>query len=195
MKRTHILSQVDESIQGKKVVLSGWVKTRRDHGGVIFLDLVDRYGLVQVSSDPSKNKDAFSVADKVRKEYVVQVEGTVSLRPEEMVNEKLNSGKIEVIPDSITILNKSKALPFEIREDTSNVNEEIRLKYRYLDLRTERLQRNVIFRHKFVSFLRNYLTQDDFIEVETPLLTKSTPEGARDFLVPARLSNGDFFAF
>ena len=190
--RTHTCGQLTIKDKGKKVKLAGWVNSRRDHGGLIFLDLRDRYGITQVIFDP-KNKKAFTIADSVRDEYVIMVEGKVKARPKETINPKLRTGEIEVAASEIKVLNKSKTPPFEITKRIK-VKEEIRLKYRYLDLRRTRLQRNIILRHKISKYVLDFLDKRGFIYIETPILGKSTPEGARDYLVPSRLHLGKFYA-
>lgn len=177
----------------KEVTLAGWVNRRRDHGGVIFIDLRDRSGIVQCVFNPALSAESYKVADELRSEYVVQVKGKVSLRPEGTQNPGLPTGDIEVIPEEAKILNTSKTPPFYINED-SEVDESLRLKYRYLDLRREKMRNNIILRHRIVKFIRDYLDKRVFIEIETPILIKSTPEGARDYLVPSRLHPGQFYA-
>ncbi len=191
-KRTHYCGQVRKTDQGSAVVLCGWVHSIRDHGGVLFIDLRDRDGLVQVVARPD-NKEVFKTANSVGAEYVLRVNGAVSPRPAGTENPHLATGEIEVIADSIEVLNTSQALPFQISE-FSNVSEEIRLQYRYLDLRRPELQRNLITRHKMSEAVRSSMNAEGFLEIETPFLTKSTPEGARDFLVPSRLNPGTFYA-
>jgi len=184
-------SQVANEI-GKSIKIAGWVHARRDHGKLIFLDLRDRDGLVQVVIIPSE-KEAYEIGNKVRPEYVLEVEGEVNKRPDNMVNANIPSGSVEVLAKKIMILNESKTPPFEIDKDTINVNEELRLKYRYLDLRSERLHKNIILRDKVISFFRKYMHEDGFIEIETPILMKGTPEGAREYIVPSRLHAGKFY--
>ena len=192
MERTKYCGQVRADDIGKKVTLFGWVHSRRDHGGVIFIDLRDREGLVQVVFQPDK-KDLFETAEKIRSEFVLKVIGTVRNRPEGTMNPNLPTGSVEVVTEELEIINAAPALPFEI-SDYSETSEEMRLKYRYLDLRRPAVQKNFIIRHKMLQEVRSYLTQQGFIEIETPFLTKSTPEGARDFLVPSRLNHGNFYA-
>lgn len=197
MLRTHTCGELTKEDIGAYVQLAGWVQSRRDHGGLIFIDLRDRYGTTQVVFNPEKQKASFEIADSTRSEYVVQIEGTVLGRPEEMVNPNLVTGAIEVEGQAIAILNESLTPPFVIESEQEAelaVNEERRYTYRYLDLRRPRVRRNVVVRHEAVRFLRNFLSDRGFIEVETPLLTKSTPEGARDYLVPARAHAGMFYA-
>lgn len=177
----------------RTVVLKGWVDRRRDLGGLIFIDLRDRSGIVQVVFNPDHNQEAHAIAETVRSEYVVEVHGTVVKRDEETVNPLIDTGTIEVIADEIKIINKAKTPPFLI-EDKTDVSEDIRLKYRYLDLRRKPLQETMIMRHQITQSIREFLNQDGFLEMETPILTKSTPEGARDYLVPSRVHPGEFFA-
>lgn len=177
---------------GKTVRICGWVQTVRAHGKVIFFDLRDRSGIVQVVFIP-KNKD-FETAKAVRSEWVVEITGIVNERPAAMVNEQIPTGKIEIFAEGLEVFSKAETLPITIDTDGYDISEDKRLKYRYLDLRRERLHRNLIVRHKVIAFMRQFLTGQGFIEVETPILTKSTPEGARDFLVPARIQQGMFYA-
>jgi aspartyl-tRNA synthetase len=182
---------------GKTVNLFGWVDRRRDHGGVIFLDLRDRSGIVQIVSDPERTPDSYPTAEKMRNEYVVQVTGRVSRRPEESLNPKLPTGEVEIYADEIKLLNGlGKQLPFQVSTaENEPVREELRLKYRYLDLRRDRMSRNLQLRHQTIKAIRRFLEDDEkFIEVETPILTRSTPEGARDYLVPSRVNEGEWFA-
>ena len=193
MFRDHTCGQLTKKELKKKVTLSGWVNSRRDHGGVIFIDLRDRYGITQVKFDPVISQDAWNIADKVRSEFVIKISGEVLPRPDDMINPKLATGEVEVAGTEIEILNKSKTPPFEIDVE-KEVNEDLRLKYRFLDLRKKRLQDNLIFRAQVIKFLRDWMHEHDFIEIETPLLTASSPEGARDFLVPSRIHPGKFYA-
>ncbi|HCS78251.1 TPA: aspartate--tRNA ligase [Patescibacteria group bacterium] len=180
---------------GQIVTLQGWVATRRDHGKIIFLDVRDRSGLVQVVGISGILKaEVRKTLSKIGVEDVVSVTGKVSRRPEKLINPKIATGEVEVQLETITILNKAKELPFPIDTDGYNIDEEIRLKYRYLDLRRPRMTRNLKLRSQVTTFIRNFLTKQNFIEVETPILTKTTPEGARDFLVPSRLQKGNFYA-
>ena len=176
---------------GKKVKVSGWVHSRRDHGKIIFIDLRDRSGLLQVVFEPG-NKEAYELAEKLRPEYVVALEGTINQRPEKLVNKKIATGAVELAGEKLEILNEAKTPPFEI-EGQQEPGEEIRMKYRYLDLRRERLKKNIESRHKVVKVVRDYFDQEGFWEIETPILTKGTPEGAREFMVPARLWPGKFY--
>ncbi len=192
MKRSCYCGKVDESFIGKEIVVSGWVHSRRDHGGVIFIDLRDREGLVQIVFQPEK-KEIFSQAEHLRSEYVLSVKGLVRNRPEGTVNPNMFTGKVEIVVNELEIINTSPVLPLEV-DDYKETSEEIRLKYRYLDLRRPSFQKNFILRHKISQTIREYLNKEGFLEIETPFLTKSTPEGARDFLVPARLAHGCFYA-
>ena len=189
--RTHLCGQLDESSIDQEVQLAGWVLNRRDHGGVIFIDLRDRSGRVQVVADPDYPAP-FAVADASRNEYVLEVKGRVRMRPEGTVNEELATGTIEVLASDINLLSRSEALPFQL--DEKDVGEATRLKYRFLDLRRPEMQANIRSRHQIISCLRRFLEDREFVEVETPVLTRSTPEGARDYLVPSRTYPGEFFA-
>ncbi len=193
LTRSHYCGVVDESLVGQTVTLMGWVATRRDLGGVVFLDLRDREGLCQVVARPEVSKEAHAVADKVRSEYVLAVVGEVARRSPETVNSKLPTGGIEVLAREIHILAEAKTPPFPI-EDEIDTADDIRLKYRYLDLRRPRLQRNLKLRHRVTMEVRRYMDEQGFFEIETPMLTKSTPEGARDYLVPSRVHHGEFYA-
>ncbi|MFW6022865.1 MAG: aspartate--tRNA ligase [Halanaerobiaceae bacterium] len=192
LKRTHQCSSLSSSNVGETVVLMGWVQKRRDHGGVIFIDLRDRSGIVQVVFNPDK-ENAFEKADTLRLEYVVAIRGSVEKRPDGNVNPEIPTGEIEVICSNLDILDTAKTPPFQI-EDYIDVNEETRLKYRYLDLRRTKMKNNLGLRHRVMKATRDYLDNQGFWEVETPILTKSTPEGARDYLVPSRVNQGCFFA-
>lgn len=187
MERTHIADVVKN--EGKQVELYGWVHARRDHGKLVFIDLRDRSGLCQVVFGPE-----IANATELRLEYVVHVTGEVKARPEKMVNDKMTTGRYEVSATKLTIMSVAEALPLPVDSDGYEVDEETRMKYRYLDLRRERMRNNLILRNKVTRLIRDYLAENDFIEVETPLLTKSSPEGARDFLVPSRLQHGKFYA-
>jgi len=193
LKRTHNNGELRLSDKGGKVILNGWVHRRRDHGGLIFVDLRDRYGLTQIVFDPERDPAAHKIAETIRSEWVLAVQGTVNPRAEGMANPNLVTGEIEVDADEIEILNQAKTPPFPLDEYVE-VGEETRLKYRYMDLRREEIQQNLLFRSKVSSVVRNYLSGNDFVEVETPFLMKSTPEGARDFLVPSRRVFGEFYA-
>ncbi|WP_456409373.1 aspartate--tRNA ligase [Caldithrix abyssi] len=193
MKRTFTCGELDESLINKTVVLNGWVNKWRDHGGLIFIDLRDRYGLTQIVFNPQTNPQAYETAKHLRNEDVIAVEGIVVGRPPEAINPKMRTGKIEVHVQKLEILNKAKTTPFEIN-DQIEVSEDIRLKYRYLDLRRPRLQQNLIVRSEVYKIVRNFFYDEKFVEIETPFLMKSTPEGARDFLVPSRNFPGRFYA-
>lgn len=193
LKRTHSCNVLNKDLLGQEVVLMGWVQKRRDHGGLIFADLRDRSGLVQIVFSPDINTEAFHLAETIRSEFVIAIKGKVELRPEGTVNENLATGEIEVVVNQLVILNKAKTPPFYISNEVE-VDETIRLKYRYLDLRRPEMQQNIILRHKTIKAIRDYLDQHDFLEIETPILTKSTPEGARDYLVPSRVNPGSFYA-
>ncbi len=193
LKRTHYLNQLTIADKGREVVLMGWVLRRRDHGGVIFIDLRDRYGITQVVFNPEVNPEVHAKAHGLRSEWVIAVRGTVSPRPEGMTNEKLVTGEIEVMVDELKILNQSRTPPFPLDEDVE-VSENLRLKYRYLDLRKPEMAANLIMRHKACQAARSFLNDRSFLEIETPVLTRSTPEGARDYLVPSRVNPGRFYA-
>jgi len=188
--RTHYCGEVNERLVGSTVSIAGWVHRRRDHGGVIFVDLRDRSGLLQVVFDPSA-ADVFAEAERIRGEWVLKVTGTVRPRPEGTVNPNLASGQVEVLAGTVEVLNRSEPLPFQLDEE---VREETRLKYRYVDLRREVMQRRLRLRHAVTRAMREYLDGRGFVDVETPMLTKATPEGARDYLVPSRTQAGRFFA-
>ncbi|MEW6189126.1 MAG: aspartate--tRNA ligase [Actinomycetota bacterium] len=191
--RTHNCGKLSPKNVGEQVILAGWVQRRRDHGGLIFIDLRDRSGIVQVVSNPVHGTEAFNAARKIRGEYVIWVEGKVAKRPQGTVNPALPTGEVEVIARDIEILNPSKTPPFEI-ESGVDVDESLRLKFRYLDIRRPEMLRNLKLRHEVVTKVREFLNKRDFLEIETPILTKSTPEGARDYLVPSRLQPGRFYA-
>ncbi|NYE58035.1 aspartate--tRNA ligase [Carboxydothermus ferrireducens] len=193
LKRSHYCGELRKQHAGQKVILNGWVQRRRDHGGLIFVDLRDRSGIVQVVFSPDVDLEAFRVAEAVRNEYVLAIEGTVRLRPEGTENPNLLTGEVEVYASKVEVLNKAKTPPFYI-EDGIDVDEQVRLRYRYLDLRRPEMQRALELRHKAAKAVRDFLDRHGFWEIETPMLTKSTPEGARDFLVPSRLNPGKFYA-
>lgn len=190
LKRTHYCGHLNSTHVGQKVVLMGWVNTRRDHGSLIFIDMRDREGILQVVLDP--NKAETTSAKEFRGEFVVAIEGVVRQRPDGMKNSKIKTGEIEIEAVRCEVLNQATTPPFQV--DDENVNEVLRLKYRYLDLRSPRLQNHLMIRHKVAQLVRQFLTKESFIEVETPILFKSTPEGARDYLVPSRVNPGNFYA-
>jgi len=191
--KTHSCGELKKKDVGAEVTLAGWVDRRRDHGGLIFIDLRDREGVVQVVFNPAVSESCHKIASEVRSEYVIRVSGKLALRPKGTENPKLPTGAIEVIADSVTILNPSKTPPFYINEEVE-VEENLRLRYRYLDLRRERMKENLLLRHRVIKFMRDFLSERGFVEVETPILIKSTPEGARDYLVPSRVHPGKFYA-
>jgi aspartyl-tRNA synthetase len=193
MLKTHGCGDLRARHAGQAVTLAGWVHRWRDHGGLIFIDLRDRSGIAQVVCNPALSAEAHQVASQCRSEYVLQVRGTVQRRPQGLINPDLPTGEIEVAADEVTILNPAKTTPIYINVE-DEVDEAVRLRYRYLDLRRQRMQRNVILRHRTVKFIRNYLDAQGFIEIETPILIKSTPEGARDYVVPSRVHPGKFYA-
>ncbi len=194
MYRTHTCGELRASHAGQTVTLAGWVNRRRDHGGVAFFDLRDRSGTVQITINPDLPKEVVDRVADVRMEWVLQVEGEVQKRPEGMANPKMATGEIEIIVKKVNVLNPSKTLPFMISGDNDLPDENTRLKYRYIDLRRERLTRNMVLRHKVIKFMRDYLDEKGFIEIETPIMFKATPEGARDYLVPSRIYPGQFYA-
>lgn len=193
MKRTHHCNELKMTDVAKSVFLCGWVNSRRDHGGLIFIDLRDREGLTQIVFDPTNNEAVHKMAETLRNEFVISVIGVVNERPAGTRNSKLDTGEIEIHVSQLEILNKSKPLPFEVNDD-KEVGEDLRLTYRYLDLRRDAMKKKLILRSKVIKVIRDYFDAEGFIEVETPVLTKSTPEGARDYLVPSRLNPGSFFA-
>ena len=194
MKRTHHCGELRESEVGQEVTVCGWVSRRRDHGGLIFVDLRDRSGYVQVVYDEAKmGEGTFHKAESLRSEFVIAVRGNVRARSEDTVNPKMETGKIEIVCSELRILNKAKTPPFYIQDDL-DVDEMLRLKYRYLDLRRPEMQKNIMLRHRVAKIMRDYFDNLGFLEIETPMLCKSTPEGARDFLVPSRLNPGNFYA-
>jgi len=189
--RTHFCGELNKSFLEKEVVLCGWVNRRRDHGGVIFLDLRDKIGLSQIVINP-ETKETFKLAESIRNEFVLKVTGKVIARDSEMINQKISTGEIEVLANEIEILNTSKPIPFQL--DSEDTSEEVRLKYRYLDLRRDEMQKRLRLRSKVTKYIRDFMDKNDFIDIETPFLTKATPEGARDYLVPSRTHEGSFFA-
>lgn len=193
MLRSHTCGELRAGDVGKSVTLAGWVHRRRDHGGLIFIDLRDRWGLVQVVFDPSASEQAHEMASRVRGEYVLQVSGEVTRRPSGQENPEMDTGEIEVAAGSVSILNEARTPPFPINEEAA-ADETLRLRYRYLDLRRPEMQKRLMLRHRIVSFIRRFLDDRAFVDVETPILIKSTPEGARDYLVPSRIHAGRFYA-
>ena len=191
-RRTHTCGELRENNAGESVVLNGWVDRRRDLGGLIFIWLRDRYGITQIAFEP-ENKDAFNTAKDIRSEFVLSVEGEVRKRPDDAINAELETGKIDVLVKRIVILNESETPPFAIKDNT-DAFEDLRLRYRYLDLRRPSLQKNLLLRHRMAQLTRKYFDENRFVEIETPVLMKSTPEGARDYLVPSRLHKGKFYA-
>ncbi|HFJ5084341.1 TPA: aspartate--tRNA ligase [Staphylococcus aureus] len=193
-KRTTYCGLVTEAFLGQEITLKGWVNNRRDLGGLIFVDLRDREGIVQVVFNPAFSEEALKIAETVRSEYVVEVQGTVTKRDPETVNPKIKTGQVEVQVTNIKVINKSETPPFSINEENVSVDENIRLKYRYLDLRRQELAQTFKMRHQITRSIRQYLDDEGFFDIETPVLTKSTPEGARDYLVPSRVHDGEFYA-
>jgi len=189
--RTHYCGKLNAALLGKTVTLAGWAHRRRDHGGVIFIDLRDREGLAQVVSDPDR-RETFATAEKIRNEYVLKVTGVVRRRPEGTINPTIASGEVEVLAHEIEILNPSLTPPFQLDEE--NLSETVRLTHRVVDLRREPMQKNLKLRYRTAMAVRRYLDEHGFIDIETPMLTRSTPEGARDYLVPSRVNPGEFFA-
>ncbi|MFH1773235.1 MAG: aspartate--tRNA ligase [Patescibacteria group bacterium] len=195
MLRTHTCNQLRKEDVGKTIELAGWVHCRRDHGNVIFIDLRDRYGLTQLTFDPKISKDSWQTANKLRNEWVIKIKGNVIARPTDMINPKLKTGEIEVDCSEINILSQSKTLPFEINEEKAKeAGEAIRLQYRFIDLRRKKVQEMLATKDKFIRYIRKYFHNNDFIEIQTPILANSSPEGARDFLIPSRLHQGKFYA-
>ena len=193
MLKTHNCGELQAKHIGQEVTLAGWLNRRRDHGGLVFIDLRDRSGVVQVVANPNAAPEAHAAAQEARGEYVLQVKGTVRARPEGLVNPDIPTGEVEILAQEVKILNRAKTPPFYIYDD-SPVDEALRLKYRYLDLRRARMQGNLILRHRVVKYIRDYLDARGFVEIETPILFKTTPEGARDYLVPSRVHPGKFYA-
>jgi aspartyl-tRNA synthetase len=193
MKRTHHCRQLREADIDTEVVLMGWVQHRRDHGGVIFVDLRDREGITQVVFNPEYSQEVHKKAQEIRNEYVLGIKGRVIARPDDMVNPRMDTGAIEVMANELKIFSRAETPAFQI-EDRVEASETIRLQYRYLDLRRNQLKNNIMARHRAVMTIRNFLDQNGFIDIETPFLTKSTPEGARDYLVPSRVNQGEFYA-
>ena len=191
--RTYYCGEVTEAAIGEKVVLKGWVQKRRDLGGLIFIDLRDRTGIIQIVFNPAVSQEALAIAEKVRSEFVVDIEGEVIARQEGTINENIKTGRIEVLVSKISILNEAKTPPFVI-DNKTDVSEDVRLKYRYLDLRRPDMFETFKMRHQVTKAMRDFLDGEGFLDVETPILTKSTPEGARDYLVPSRVHPGEFYA-
>jgi aspartyl-tRNA synthetase len=194
MYRTHSCGKLTGKNTGERVTIAGWVHKWRDHGGLIFIDLRDGTGLVQVVFNPKVSAEAHETATKLRSEYVLQIIGTVARRPQGTLNPNLPTGEIEINVESARVLNPSKTPPFDITSDGTDVDENLRLKYRYLDLRRMRLHDNLVLRHRVIKFMRDFLDERGFLEIETPIMIKSTPEGARDYLVPSRVQPGKFYA-
>jgi aspartyl-tRNA synthetase len=194
MYKTHTCGEIRTDNTGQTVTLAGWVHRRRDHGGVVFIDLRDRFGLVQVVFNPDLPDEFQKIIPNIRFEWVLQVTGIVNRRPEGMINPKMETGQIEIIANKIVVLNPAKPLPFMVNGEEQLTDENNRLKYRYLDLRREKMRDNLILRHRLIKFIRNYLDAKGFLEIETPILFKTTPEGARDYLVPSRVHPGEFYA-
>ena len=194
MYKTHTCGELRATHAGQKVTLAGWVNRRRDHGGVTFIDLRDRFGIVQVVANPDTSPEVHTLMTDIRAEWVIQVVGLVQKRPTGMENPSLSTGEIEVIAQEMRVLNPAKTTPFLINKEDEVIEENVRLHYRYLDLRREKMRRNLEMRHRLVKFIRDYLDKRGFLEIETPILFKTTPEGARDYLVPSRLHPGEFYA-
>lgn len=190
--RTHKLNELRKSDLGKSVSLSGWVYRKRNLGGLVFIDLRDRYGITQVVFDPSKNESLVDTFDLIKSEFVIKIDGIVSARPESQINTNYETGEIEVLVEQATILSESKVLPFEIDQE-KNISEDIRLKYRYLDLRKEKLRSNIILRSNVIKYVRDLFDKEGFLEIETPIMIKGTPEGSREYIVPSRLYPGNFY--
>ncbi len=193
LKRTHYCGEVDETLLGQEVVIMGWVQHRRDHGGLVFIDLRDRTGLLQTVFNPQEDEETHQKSHDVRSEYVLALRGTVRRRPEDMVNPNIKTGQVEVFIRELRVLNIAQTPPFQV-EDHCEVNENVRLKYRYIDMRRPSVLENFKLRHEVARLTRNYFADNGFMEIETPVLTKSTPEGARDYLVPSRVNQGLFYA-
>lgn len=193
LKRTHFCNELGQANVGEEITLMGWVLRRRDHGGVIFIDLRDRHGITQIVFNPELNAEVHDKAHALRSEWVLAVKGKVAPRPDGMINSKLKTGAIEILVDELRILNQSKTPPFPLDEDV-DVSDNLRLKYRYIDMRRPQMSEALVLRHKASQAIRNYLNEENFLEIETPILTRSTPEGARDYLVPSRVNPGRFYA-
>src|SRR5690242_12862611 len=193
MKRTMMCGEVRTSDQGRTVTLQGWVHTVRDHGGLVFIDLRDRAGIVQIVVNPATQPEAFKTAETLRDEFVIEIQGEVQKRPQGSENPRIATGEIEVHATNVDVLNPCLPLPFPVAEE-AQVDERVRLQYRYIDLRRPRMAKNLVLRHKVVKFIRDFLSDAGFLELETPILANPTPEGARDYLVPSRLHPGSFYA-
>ncbi len=193
LRRTHTCNDLGLDFLNQETILMGWVLRRRDHGGVIFIDLRDRWGITQVVFNPEINEEVHAKAHQLRSEWVIAVRGRVVNRPATMENPKLHTGAIEVFADELRILNTSETPPFPLDEEIE-ISDTLRLQYRYLDLRRPEIAKNLILRHQALQTVRAYLNENNFLEIETPMLTRSTPEGARDYLVPSRVSAGKFYA-
>ena len=191
MLRTHTCGELRAQHTGQTVTLTGWVNRRRDFGPLIFVDLRDRYGVTQVVVDQTTHPEAHAVLEQARNEFVLEVVGSVRMRDEDKRNPNLETGEIEVVAQTVELLNASKQPPLVVARD-GNEDESLRLKYRYIDLRRARMQRNIILRHQTIKFIRDWMSERGFLEIETPMLMASTPEGARDYLVPSRLHSGEF---
>lgn len=191
MQRFHI-NETAKHI-GEKIKVAGWADTIRAHGKILFIDLRDRSGFLQLVFVPS-NKEVYELAGQIRPEWVIEIEGQIVKRPDNMVNPAMETGAVEMAVEKLEVLSKAETLPISINTDGKEINEELRMKYRYVDLRRQRMKNNIIMRHKVIKFIRDFLDKEGFVEIETPMLTKSTPEGSRDFVVPSRLQNGKFFA-
>lgn len=189
--RTYIQNIIQEN--EKEITIKGWVHSRRDHGKIIFIDVRDITGMIQCVATPDIY-EVYEIAKKLRPEFIIEISGFIAKRPEKLINPSLEKGSLEMQVHQIIIINKAQTLPFEIDKDTKGINEDLRLKYRYLDLRSDRMRRNIVLRHRCNQFVRNFFTDNGFFEIETPFLSKSTPEGARDFLVPSRKQLGKFYA-
>ena len=192
MLKTHSCADISVENDGEEVSLAGWVDTRRDHGGIIFIDLRDRSGIAQIVFDPEHNAKVHKIAEGLRGEFVISAKGKVRKRPDEMINPRLKTGEVEIIVDEIEIFNKSKTPPFEINSE-KEVREDLRLEYRYLDLRRKRMQKNMILRHNAIKIIRDFMDKNNFLDIETPIMIKGTPEGSREYLVPSRLHHGKFY--
>ncbi|MBT4634504.1 aspartate--tRNA ligase, partial [bacterium] len=191
--RTDYCATFNETLEGNSITISGWCSSIRDHGGVIFIDLRDKSGIIQIVSDPNNSPEVHKTIETIRNEYVIQISGIVRLRTEGTINENLDTGKIEVLINSVEVLNSSVPLPFQIEEEI-NADENVRLRYRYLDLRRPNISNNFILKSKTMMITRNFFDKKGFVDIETPYLTKSSPEGARDYLVPSRVHQSSFFA-